>query len=289
MKRKSFEKVIVDTTVQEKNITYPTDAKSQNNVRKKLVQLAKKAGIVLRQSYEKVSPRKVLEGARYVHARQMKRARKALKKVKIYLGRVIRDVEKKWATIDEGIKKKIEHEYEHLMKIAKIVVKQAKQSKEKIYSVHEPHVECISKGKVHKKYEFGVKVGIGVTHKEGFVVSSEAFFGNPYDGHTLEKSLATIQENTETRIKKCYVDKGYKGHHVEGIEVYSSGQKRGVTAEIRREIKRRSLVEAMISHMKRKCHLGKNYLHGMIGDENNAILSGVGHNLRLVWNHLALN
>lgn len=289
IRRKSFKKVIVDTTVQEKNITYPTDAKSQNKVREKLVKLAREVGIKLRESYKVVSVRELVAGARYAYARQMRRAKKSFKKVKIYLGRVIRDVERKWDEVSDEVKKKFEQEYEKTKRIAKILENQTQKSKDKIYSVSEPQVECIGKGKVNKKYEFGVKVGVGVTHKEGFVLSSEAYFGNPYDGHTLKRSLETIERNTKTQIKKCFVDRGYKGHKVEEVEVFISGQKRGVSDEIKKEIKRRSLVEGMISHMKRKCHLGKNYLHGIKGDENNAILSGVGHNMRLIWNNLAVS
>ena len=174
------------------------------------------------------------------------------------------------------------------MKIAKILVEQTQKSKKKIYSVHEEQVECISKGKVHKKYEFGTKVSVGVTHKEGFVLLNEAFHGNPYDGHTLAKSLEIIEENTKVLPEECYVDKGYKGHKVTNVKVYQSGQKRGVTSWIRQKNNRRSMIEGMISHQKRKCHLGKNYLKGIIGDENNAILSGAGHNLRLISNKLVL-
>ena len=287
-KKNSFKKVIVDTTVQEKNIGYPLDAKSQNKVREHLVKFAKKAGIILRQSYEKVSPKNLVKGAKYAHARQMKRAKKNFKKVKIYLGRVIRDVENKWETLKTEVKTGLQKEYDQIMDIAKVLVQQTRKSTKKIYSVHEPQVDCISKGKIHKKYEFGTKVSIGVTHKEGFVLLNEAFHGNPYDGHTLAKSLAIIEENTQVLPKECYVDKGYKGHKVTNVLVYQSGQKRGVTNWIRQKINRRSMIEGMISHQKRKCHLGKNYLHGIIGDENNAILSGLGHNLRLISNKLVL-
>ena len=154
--------------------------------------------------------------------------------------------------------------------------------------IHEPQVDCISKGKIHKKYEFGTKVSVGVTHKEGFVLLNEAFHGNPYDGHTLAKFLEIIEDNTQVLSKECYVDKGCKGHKVKNVKIYQSGQKRGVTKWIRQKINRRSMIEAMISHQKRKCHLGINYLHGIMEDQNNAILSGAGHNLRLISNKLIL-
>ena len=288
IKKNSFKKVIVDTTVQEKNIAYPLDAKSQNKVREHLVKFAKKAGIKLRQSYEKLSPRNLFKGAKYAHARQMKGAKKNFKKVKVYLGRVIRDVENKWDFLKSEVKTVLQKEYEQLMAIAKVLFDQSQKSKKKIYSVHEPQVECISKGKVHKKYEFGTKVSVGVTHKEGFVLVNEAFHGNPYDGHTLSKSLEIIEKNTKVLPKECYVDKGYKGHKVKNVKVYQSAQKRGVTSWIRQKINRRSMIEGMISHQKRKCHLGKNYLYGIQGDQNNAILSGAGHNLRLISNKLVL-
>ena len=200
----------------------------------------------------------------------------------------MRDVENKWDRLKSEVKIDLQKEYNQIMDIAKILVEQTRKSKKKIYSVNEPQVDCISKGKLHKKYEFGTKVSVGVTHKEGFVLLNEAFHGNPYDGHTLAKSLEMIEENTQVFPKECYVDKGYKGHKVKNIKVYQSGQKRGVTKWIHQKIKRRSMVEAMISHQKRKCHLGKNYLHGILGDQNNAIESGVGHNLRLISNKLVL-
>ncbi len=212
----------------------------------------------------------------------------SFKKVIVYLGRVMRDVENKWETLKSEAKTVLQKEYDQLMNIAKVLVEQTRKSKKKIYSVHEPQVDCISKGKVHKKYEFGTKVSVVVPHKEGFVLLNEAFHGNPYDGHTLSKSLEIIDENTKVLPKECYVDKGYKGHKIKNVTVYQSGQKCGVTSWIRQNINRRSMIEGMISHQKRKCHLGKNYLQGIIGDQNNARLSGAGHNLRLISNKLVL-
>ncbi|MFC1566370.1 hypothetical protein ACFL4A_00845 [bacterium] len=244
--------------------------------------------IKLRQSYERVSPQAVIKAGRYVYARQMKRAKKAKRVVKNCLGRVIRDIERKWKKVKTEKKKKVKEEYEKLIKIGKTLFSQTRNSKNKIYSIHEPHVECIGKGKRHKPYEFGVKAKIGVTHKEGFAVTVEALHGNPYDGHTLNGSLKNIEENTGTMPEECYVDKGYKGHKVENVTVYTSGQRRSVTKRIKRDIKRRSMIEAMIGHMKTDGRLGVNYLRGKEGDKFNAILSGIGHNLRLISNNLSM-
>lgn len=283
----SLKKVIVDTTVQEKNIAYPTDAKSQNKIRKYLVKFAKKAGIDLRQNYENLSPRAVIQGARYVHARQMKRAKKSFKQVTAYLGRVSRDLDKQWQQIKVSQSKAIQTEYKKLSEISKTLLAQIRTSKNKIYSVHEPHVECISKGKARKPYEFGVKVSIGVTYKEGFVVDSQAMHGKPYDGHTLKQVLNSIETNTQVRPETCFVDKGYRGHKVTDVAVYQSGQRKGMTKSLKKQLKRRSMIEPMIGHMKTDGRLGVNYLKGIEGDKINAILCGIGHNFRLISNQLA--
>jgi|APSaa5957512535_1039671.scaffolds.fasta_scaffold25846_2 transposase, IS5 family len=283
----SLKKVIVDTTVQEKNITYPTDGKSQNKIREYLVKFANKAGIKLRQNYAKLSPRSLIQGARYVHARQMKRAKKSFKRVTAYLGRVSRDLDKQWQQIKASQGTALKSEYQRLSEISKTLLEQVRTSKQKIYSVHESHVECISKGKARKPYEFGVKVSIGVTHKEGFVVDSQAIHGKPYDGHTLQQVLQSVEINTQVKPAVCFVDKGYRGHKVTNVDVYQSGQRKGMTKSLKKQLKRRSMIEPMIGHMKADGRLGINYLKGVEGDKINAILCGIGHNFRLISNQLA--
>jgi transposase, IS5 family len=273
---KSLQKVIVDTTVMEKNISHPTDAKLYHKAREKLVKFCEKKNIPLRQSYKHVSKEALHNVSRYSHARQMKRAKRETKKVKCYLGRVYRDVLRKLPLL--GMKKSDVP----IFSLIDEILYQDRTSSNKIYSCHEPHVQCISKGKAHKKYEFGCKVSIVITHKEGLALDVSALEGNPYDGHTLKQALKKAEENSEGKIKMAFVDRGYKGHGVTNKIIYHSGQKRGVTDSIHKMIKRRQAIEPQIGHMKKEGKLGRNLLKGVVGDKINAILCGVGHNLRMI-------
>lgn len=278
---KSLEKVIVDTTVMEKNISHPTDAKLYHRARQKLVQWCEKENINLRQTYKHVSKRTLHEVSKYAHARQMKRAKKKTKQLKSFLGRVYRDALRKGRELFG-----INFRNLPLFDLTDKILYQDPKSQNKIYSFHEPHVCCISKGKAHKKYEFGCKVSVTVTHKEGLALDVSALEGNPYDGHTLKEALARAEENSQSKIKMAFTDKGYRGHSVTDKIVYKSGQKRGVTKRIKKMIKRRQAVEPHIGHMKQEGKLGRSFLKGFLGDQLNAILCGVGHNLRFIYRKL---
>ena len=273
--------VNVDTTVQEKAIAFPTDARLYHKARAALVRSAKRVGIRLRQSYERVSKRALAKNGRYAHARQMQRARKEQRRLRTYLGRVIRDIERK---LPEAHAAKMNT----LLEIAKHVLNQQRHDKGKVYSMHAPEVECIAKSKAHKPYEFGIKVGIVSTSKESFVLGMKSLPGNPYDGHTLTASLAQVERLTGTLPKEAYVDRGYKGHGVEDTSVWIAGTKRGVTASIKKKLKGRNAVEPVIGHMKNDGRLGRNFLKGEAGDAINALLCGAGHNLRKILRQLAL-
>ena len=145
-------------------------------------------------------------------------------------------------------------------------------------------MECISKGKAQKKYEFGCKASIVITHKEGLALGLKAIHGNPYDGHTLEEVLKEAEFGAKTKINKVYVDKGYRGHSVKDKEVYISG-KRGLSTYFKKLLRRRSAIEPHIGHMKSDGKLGRNYLKGVLGDCINTILCGIGHNARIIVNH----
>ena len=270
-KRSFAKRVLVDTTVQEKNISFPTDSKLINKARENLVKQAKKEGIKLRQTYVRKGKQEAVRGGRYFHAKQFKRGRRSVSKQKTWLGRVIRDIERKSPEITE----KMEH---HLM-LANRIMSQGKKDKNKIYSLHEAHVECISKGKAHKRYEFGNKAGFVLSG--GIIIGAKSFFGNPYDGHTLKESIKQAELLSEKEIEKIYVDKGYKGkeNHPEGKEVYLSGQKRLSVSE-KRHLKKRSIIEPVIGHMKQDHRLGVNYLGSKIGDEINPLLAASAFNLR---------
>lgn len=280
---KDLKDVIADTTVMEKNVSHPTDAKLYFKLRDKFIKKAKKLGIELRQSYTFVAKQALIDVSRYAHARQMRRAKKKTRLLRTYLRRVYADVRRKTAE-DENLKKG----FSHLFHLADKLLYQHKEAKDKLYSLHEPQVECISKGKAHKKYEFGCKVSLVVTHKQGLALSCQALHGNPYDGHTLKDALLDAEKHSSVKIARAFLDKGYKGHKVTDKKVYISGQKRGITASIKRLLKRRSAIEPHIGHLKSEGKMRRNFLKGAIGDVFNALLCGVGHNLRLIARHLTL-
>ena len=278
---KSLKRVTVDTTVMEKNIMYPTDAKLYKRGIDTLVRMAKTYSVELRQTYSKLSKKTLFRANRYCHARQMKRAKKEIKKLKTYLGRVYRDINRKIEGNEE-----LQFYFSEVLKIIKKLLEQKKHSKNKVYSIHEDHVECISKGKSHKKYEFGCKASFVSTHKEGIILSAKALHKNPYDGHTLNQVIKNAELISQKEISTVFVDKGYRGHDVEGKEVYISGQKK-LSKHFKKLLKRRQAIEPHIGHMKQDGKLGRNYLKGPYGDKMNATLSGIGHNLRLILNRLS--
>lgn len=279
---KSLEKVIVDSTVQEKNVKHPTDAQLALTAIQKLSQLAKQHGIKLRQSYTRVSKTLAIKVGRYAHAKQFKRMRRDLKKLKARLGRVERDITRKIAGNSQ-----LEELFRSPLYKAHLIRTQKPKDNIKLYSWHAPEVECIGKGKARKPYEFGVKVSVTTPlHCSAgglFVLHSEALKGRPYDGHTLKHVIERTSQLTGIHPQRVYVDKGYRGHdYPKPKRVFRSGQKRGVTKAIKAELKRRSAIEPVIGHMKNDGHLGRNYLKGEQGDKINAVLSGAGHNMRLL-------
>jgi transposase, IS5 family len=276
-------RVIVDTTVQPKNITFPTDAKLLNRAREKLVTLAKRLGVELRQSYRRVGKFALIQHQRYAHAKQFKRANRALRTLKTYLGRVIRDIARK---IDGD--HRLEASFAGLLGLARQVRSQERgQRGPKVYSLHAPEVECIGKGKPHKPYEFGVKVSVATTlkHSKGgqFVAHAQALPGNPYDGHTLAAVIPAIEQLVGNTIERLHTDAGYRGHNAPPeykFKVYTSRQKRRVTPAVKREMKRRAAVEPVIGHLKEEHRMNRNYLAGRRGDANNAVLAAAGYNFR---------
>jgi hypothetical protein len=175
----------------------------------------------------------------------------------------------------------------HAASADQIRSQQQRQRGWKLYSFHAPEVEYIGKGKASAPYEFGVKASIDTTNRRApggqFVLRARALPGNPYDGHTLRDIIEATQSLTGRKIERGYVDKGYRGHGVERPHrIFISGQKRGVFGAIKRELRRRSAIEAVIGHMKADGHLGRCYLKGRAGDAANVVLSAVGYNLRLV-------
>ena len=290
LRTRDLARVTVDTTVQPKNITFPTDAKLLHAAIKGLNRLARRHGVRLRQSYIRVAARAAMMAGRYAHAKQFNRHRRQLRLLRIRLGRLIRDIRRKIAGHP------IEAAFEAaLARAAQIRSQQQRQRGWKLYSFHAPEVECIGKGKARTPWEFGVKVSVVTTNARApggqFVLHAAALPGNPYDGHTLRTVIEDTQRLTGREIERAYVDRGYRGHDAPNPRrVFISGQKRGVVGAIKRELRRRSAIEPVIGHRKAQGHLDRCYLKGHAGDAANAVLSAVGYNFRriLAWLRILL-
>jgi len=280
-KEKDFEKVIADTTVMEANIAYPTDGRLLNQALQKLVAVAKKEGVSLRQSYTRLGKQLDHQISRYAHAKQYKRVRKAVKKLKCYLGRVVRDIERNLLSDQQRY-------FDPCLQLAKRLLDQEVKSKNKLYSLHAPHAYCIAKGKARSPYEYGCKVALVVSHKQGLVLSARALNTAQYDGHTLKDSIDHVQAISGIQVKRSFVDRGYRGHGIddEDCQVFISGQRRGVTPSIKQQLKRRSAIEPHIGHMKSDGKLRRCFLKGQQGNQLNALLCAIGHNLRMILNKL---
>jgi IS5 family transposase len=274
-----FQKVNVDTTVQEKAIAFPTDARLYHKMRVALVRRAKSLGIILRQNYRFKGKKLLAKQGRYAHARQMKRAAKMTRQLKTILGRVLRDIERKAGKLRGQI---ADEPLRELVAMAHRLLAQTRTGKNKLYSVHAPEVECICKGKVHKRYEFGCKASVATTSKSNWIVGAYALHGNPYDGHTLGGAIGQVERLTGHTPDDVMVDQGYRGHGYEGsasVHVVRTIPKRATRA-LRRMLKRRAAIEPTIGHLKSDNRMNRNYLTGTEGDRINALLSAAGYNLR---------
>ena len=294
MKPKDLARVVIDTTVQPKAVAFPTDAKLLNRARERLVKLARRTGVELRQSYARVGKLALIKHQRYAHAHQFKRANKALRKLKTYLGRVIRDLARRTSDDQE-----LRQAFAYPLSIARRVLEQDyRQRGRKIYSLHAPEVECIGKGKAHRPYEFGVKVSVATTLKRSrggqFVAHIATLPGNPYDGHTLAEIIPDMEALIGNRLERILADAGYRGHSAPPdyrFRIYTAGQKRRVTPQIKREMRRRAAIEPVIGHLKAEHRMDRNHLAHASGDAVNAILAAAGYNfsLLLTWLRLLLS
>jgi IS5 family transposase len=280
----SVKRVIVDTTVMPKAVAHPTDSRLLERCREHLVKAAAEHGIKLRQNYNREAPRLAAQVGRYAHARQYKRMKKALRTLRSRVGRVMRDVDRQVEQVGETGRDALKQ----LIARAKRIVSQKTKDKNKLYALHAPEVECIAKGKARTPYEFGVKVSITTTHKEGLVVGARSMPGLPYDGHTLEEALEQAAILSDVRPEMAFVDRGYRGVEVEGVKIYHAGLRRGITRGMRTLIRRRSAIEPAIGHMKSDGRLWRNWLKGALGDAMHAVLCGAGHNLRMILRKLRL-
>ena len=285
IKPSSLKQVVIDTTVQEKAIAYPTDSKLYDKVRHAVVNAAHELNISLRQTYRKLCRKLLPKIGRYGHAKQYRRLRKGVKKIKGALGRVYRDLLRQ---LPEGVV--LTETQQTALDQAKRLLAQEKHSKNKLYSLHAPETECISKGKAHKRYEFGVKASFATTVKETFVVGARSFTGNPYDGHTLAEQLEQVTILCGITPEEAQVDQGYRGHGYNGsTKILMVRQKRGITPQQKKRLKRRNSIEPIIGHMKNDGKLGRCHLKGQLGDAINVILCAAGQNIRklLRWLYFA--
>lgn len=270
--------VCVDTTVQEKNITYPTDAKLRKKIIERCRAIAEKEGIQLRQSYTRTLKQLMIDQRFREHPKRRKKANAAAKKIDTIAGRVVRDIERK-LTNEQKL------EYEKELVIFNIILQQKRSDKNKIYSLHEPHIQCIAKGKEAKKYEFGNKSSLVITKHSRIIVGAIAFEGNPYDGHTLDKQLEQVQRLTGKMPEVAIVDRGYRGRKtVNDVEICTPGKLKVSATQYqkqktRKRFRARAGIEPIIGHVKHDHRMERNYLAGVIGDQINTILAATGFNL----------
>jgi transposase, IS5 family len=277
---RELKQVNVDTTGQEKAIAFPTDARLYHKARQALVRIARQCNIKLRQSYVRVGKRALVSQGRYGAARQFKRARRATRKLRTYLGCVLRNVERS--------AQQLSAQHVWVVHLARRIFLQQRADHHKVYSVHAPEVECLAKGKAHKPYEFGCKVRIVTTSRQSWIVGIDAEHGNPYDGATLKPALAQMKRLTGVRPHEAFVDKGFRGqrYHPQAVHVYLSGR-RSLAPRLGKLLKRRSAIEPVIGHTKHDHGMQRNYLLGKVGDRINALLSGCAWNLKKLWRYFA--
>ncbi len=284
-KRKDFERVNVDTTVAEKNIRFPTDARTLDRARERVVATGEKLGVRFSRNYARKGKTMLRKHSGYVKAKQFNRAANAVRAMKQYFGNVTDDAEKALQSIVQRNAREMAlvEQIMGLLDMSRRLIAQDKDTpgKDKIYSVHEPQVECIAKGKVHKRYEFGVKAGYVTVSSTNWVLGAMALPGNPYDGNTLAQMLREAEEVSGVKPRHAYCDLGYRGHDYKGdcdVLVVNRFRKRKPRCVLR-WWKRRSAIEPVIGHIKSDHYMERNMLGGERGDKINTVLSAVGFNL----------
>lgn len=274
-----------DTTVQEKNITYPTDNKLHRKIINKCIALADEQGIELRQTYTRTLKKLLMEQRFRNHPKNKGRSRKADKKVKTIAGRLVRELDRKLAP---GL-------HQDTIALFKKVLAQKKTDSNKIYSLHEPHTQCMSKGKENKKYEFGSKVSIITTKNSGVIIGAINIEKNVHDSKTLEPAIEQQQRLTGVILKNNFVDRGYRGvKEVLGTSIIipdKPGKERSAyeKQKLRKGFKRRAAIEPKIGHLKQDHRLSRNFYKGIKGDDNNVMLAAAAMNFKRMMNKWKLN
>ena len=301
---KEFERVIVDTTVQEKAVAHPVDSRLFEIARHKVCKAAKAAGIVLHETHAKEGKTLQRKAGGYAHAKQFKRLKRTVKRQRTLLGKIMRAVQRQLdgqvSTTHSAQVNTKRSALAELLQRAERIRTQQRHDRAKLYALHAPEVECIGKGKARKPYEFGVKVGVVTTHKQGLVVGARSFPGNPYDGHLLAEQLeqasilmedvkhpakpgedsATAQPQA-VRPKEVIADLGFRGVDADnpGMEIIHRGKTKTLTKPQWKLLKRRQAIEPTIGHLKQDHRMDRCYLKGAIGDALNAVLAAAGYNI----------
>lgn len=274
--------VSIDTTVQEKNITYPTDAKLHKKIVDKCVSIAKKEGLELRRSYSRTTKKLVRATYNGTHPKRRKKANSAKRQLKTIAGRLVRELGRKLTT----------EKYEKELSVFTRVLSQTKNSKNKVYSLHEPEVYCIAKGKAHKKYEYGCKASVVLTQNTGIIVGATTFEENVYDGKTLEEVLYQTKELTGKYPVSATVDRGYQGvSKIKETTIIRPSKPLKQATEYEKQKKRkhcrkRAGIEPIIGHLKQDHLAARNYLRGTLGDMINFVMAASGFNFKKLMKKL---
>jgi len=271
--------VVIDTTVQEKNITFPTDTKLRVKVMSRCWKLADEENITLRRSYRR-ELKKTLRVIRFSKKRDdKKKLPAAIRRVKTMANALLRDVMRKLPENKLAARREELENYHR-------AVNQGRFDKNKIYSLHEPDVLCISKGKEHKKYEFGAKAAIAMTKTGCIIVGAKSFSRNVYDGDTLNELLSQVRAIRGNAPETSFCDRGFRGRkHVDGTaivlpEAPTPNASKYAKRKARKNFGRRSAIEPVIGHLKHGFRLGRNYLKGIIGDAINLLLAAAAFNFK---------
>jgi IS5 family transposase len=270
--------VSVDTTVQEKNITYPTDDKLYKKIIKKCWIIANKEGIDLRQSYTR-TVKKLSQQQRFKSTKGgAKKARKANKKIKVIAGRLVRDLAHKLPLERLGV-------YLKPLKLYQRAISQKRSDSNKIYSLHEPDVKCYSKGKEHKKFEFGSKASFLVDQNTGIIVGALNFTETLHDSKTMPEVLEQYVRLTGKEANEVFADRGYKGmSQYKTSKIHLPKPDKNISKAKRKKHSRRAAIEPVIGHLKADYRLCRNFLKGILGDLMNVILAAAAMNFKRVMN-----
>ena len=296
VKPQALERVIVDTTVQEKAIAHPVDSRLLEIARHKVVSAARRAGIALKQTFAKEGKQLRRKAGGYAHAKQFRRLKRTVKRQRTILGIVMREVQRKLdadqqviaaggAPRQEPASAKALSDLAMWLQRAERIRTQQRHDKNKLYALHAPEVECIGKGKARKPYEFGVKNAVVVSHQHGLMLGARTFPGNPYDGHILSAVLeqaTNLMQDLNIKISHVVADLGFRGVDADnpGKQIIHRGKFKSLSPQQKGWLRRRQAVEPAIGHLKSDNRLQRCWLQGALGDALHAISCAAGYNIR---------